>query len=409
VIKWKSRHISFHKKTDDGTWLDLCSLPVGDLEDVWPFFSVELERDSYYSVNTFHRCGEGKNKNIPCLPRAYRRAESLKYLNACFVDIDTKKKNLDVENVVAEVERTQAKGLIPPESILVRSGQGLWLFWLLVDPDNLAMPARANRINRELWKRIQFEICNRLEYIGADQNSKDLSRVTRIPGSIHSGANKQVSYTFREDRFYTLDQLQQFFGVVLRPRPARAVRSKPKDENRRRAWLATWEVRLADFNQLRDLRGGFRKGCRTWAVMIYDSILLRCGFKFPEMRDRVLKLARECKPGLSTIKCRELIDWAIKNQRLSDRKIAKWLKITPEESRHLEVFKPFAQYPPKAVKLRRAEMIAARRAEILRIRDENNGKLPSVRQMTEILRGRGFSVGKTQVGTDYRGLRLSGF
>lgn len=94
----------------------------------------------------------------------------------------------------------------PPASVIVHSGGGLHVYWLLAQPYLLDTEARRERARTALadW----------VERIGAERESKDLARVLRLPGSYnykaaYGPAFPEVTY-LRCDlaRTYLLDDLQ---------------------------------------------------------------------------------------------------------------------------------------------------------------------------------------------------------
>ena len=135
--------VSFHRKSGDELE-NLGSVPTAELETMFPEFAAELKRDSYFAINSFCRAGR-YGTCLPVLKPAYRKAESARYLNACFIDIDFHDKYgpFDFGYQFGQVITLQDSMIIPPASLVMRSGRGLWLFWLLASPQNPPIPPRA--------------------------------------------------------------------------------------------------------------------------------------------------------------------------------------------------------------------------------------------------------------------------
>ena len=111
----------------------------------------------------------------------------------------------------------QHKRILPRVSLMVRSGRGVWLFWLLGDIRDPRKPQRAWPEKITQWTEIQKAIHERLAMCGAD--ARDAARVTRVPGSIHTGTNLEVFYMWQGDRrglvpVYTLDDMARALNLT---------------------------------------------------------------------------------------------------------------------------------------------------------------------------------------------------
>src|SRR5947209_4582380 len=108
-------------------------------------------------------------------------------------------------------------GSIPTPSIVVRSGRGVWLLWLLVD-DATGLPPRSMFLNLRLYRDIERAVQLRLAPLGADPRATDAVRMTRVPGSIHGGTGLPVRYDVQvgpseQPLHYTLDYLATAFAI----------------------------------------------------------------------------------------------------------------------------------------------------------------------------------------------------
>jgi hypothetical protein len=147
----------------------------------------------------------------------------------------------------------------------------LWLVWLLRDYKNQRIASRAWPEKLQQYVRIQQQIHERLDHLGADAH--DTLRLIRVPGSVHSVAGGRVRYFVQADdagRYYTytLDDLAARSGVQDTWQ-RRAVGTPQRSISRRsRGPKALTEYRVRDFLRLVDLRqGGFDKGCRNHAAL----------------------------------------------------------------------------------------------------------------------------------------------
>ena len=150
--------ITFHTN-DGGKWKDLCSMPANCLRQLFPQMMPDLERDSFVSINAFSPVKHGRDSDYldeqgKPLPLPRRRKEWVRYITAAFADIDCYKVGASVGTIVGEVINAQDAGLILPPSIILRSGYGVWLLWLLAGkngklyggfPDKLAAFEKVQR------------------------------------------------------------------------------------------------------------------------------------------------------------------------------------------------------------------------------------------------------------------------
>lgn len=118
----------------------------------------------------------------------------------------------------------QDGGKIPPISVIIKSGRGLWLLWLLRDEMDPLIAQRAWPEKILQYQRVRSKIYEQLAHVGAD--ARDALRLVRLPGSIHSESRAKVRYLFQADNngrpfAYTLNELAQHFRVVARAERAR--------------------------------------------------------------------------------------------------------------------------------------------------------------------------------------------
>jgi len=359
-------YVSFHRKRAD-QFENLCSVQASELDSMFPSFREELERDSYFSVNSFYRAGRGRNKNLPGLPRAYRKSEGLRYLNACFSDVDLYKRGLELWDGVAGAVYLQETGRIPPASIMARSGRGLWLLWLLKDMNGI-FPPRAWPEKQFLWSKIQKVIGERLANLGADAAARDLARILRVPGSLNTVAERRVTYWIQAGQdgkgyVYTLRDLQDFFEIEVHPEIGRAFVKRTGTWG---GFAKVFASHLRQFETLRDIRRGFREGERNRSALLYTHLLRRNGVSKSHIVEFVLEMAAECKPPLSEREARQAVESAYSSIKRKHRRgggfgndtISNWLRITAGESEQLETWPPASQFSlpvcPSSAERRRA-------------------------------------------------------
>jgi hypothetical protein len=72
-------------------------------------------------------------------------------------DIDFYKLGLSLGQAVGSILDAQEQGVVPPASLLMSSGRGVWAFWLLVGEGSEPF-LRAWPENVELYRRVQSRI-----------------------------------------------------------------------------------------------------------------------------------------------------------------------------------------------------------------------------------------------------------
>jgi hypothetical protein len=184
-------YIAFAAMRDCEDFRPLVSIRASELETWFPAFREQLEKDSYVSINADWRLRkygpDGDSYGYPL-----HRSDRLRYINACYVDIDFHKLGLDLGTVIGRIINLQESGQLPHASMVVRSGHGVWLLWLVNDIENPDSPQRAFPDKLELYSRIQAAIIERLLPLGADMAARDAARHLRIPGSLNRGSETNV-------------------------------------------------------------------------------------------------------------------------------------------------------------------------------------------------------------------------
>jgi len=384
---------------------DITHLRVDDLPRLFPQFRDELLEDSFYSINAFHRKGTGKAGDI----RAF---------NACFTDLDYYKRGVERGQAIGVLIMAQDRGIIPPPSMICDSGRGLWLFYLLVDDDGGPLryhprDAHMMRTFRKVQEALYATIHADIPELNPDPQAKDPARLTRVPGSI---TNKpmvptRVTYWVQLDHrgqayTYTLDTLSDLLNadeLVADPwtrEPFTVADKRPKRVRhvpaRLRGFQAMHMGRLADFERLWEMRGGFDEGCRNFAALFYAVTLRALKYSPLEIEHRLDELRHKCRPPLTRQEIRDAIKSSETLYRLKDKTIIERLEITGDELADLEYIRPDreprrAGRPPSERRPARQEILT----EILR---ENPPF--STRVLARLLKPHGFNVTHRTVARD---------
>ena len=338
----------------DGELHRIGAMPVGQ---PWlPGLDEMLTVDGYVSVNTSFRpgiriTGEHWGRPRPLDPEyypgatirdmvptrqriekstglhfAHHDAKSLRWLNACYVDLDCYRLGRDVESTIAEILRRQERGVIPPATMFGRSGRGLWLFWYLIDELNPAngttmirsmlhgsdTPQRDCARARRAYARVQGALLTRLRDLGAD--ARDPASFTRVPGSINTVAGDAVVHWWAQGTggtlfYFTLQQLRDALNLEdpVTDHPLMADAHRDPDDRfsayGRRGWIARWRNLSRDIENLIAMRGGgFAQGCRNRGAYYFAFALQRLGVSTANVEMKVSTYAARCRPPLTSIR-----------------------------------------------------------------------------------------------------------
>lgn len=279
------------------------------------FFNKEYTTDLYMSVNTF--------------VKPERTLESLRYLNALYIDIDCYKLKLRKESVLFFLENDFYGSIIPEPTLVVDSGRGLTLYWKIESVPSKALP---------LWKAMQYYLYNALKEFGADINALDASRILRVIGS-----NNMKSYTdvkvieYNKDNIYNLKGLKQDYLPKVEKSKNEKKEFKGKIVNIYNGFTLA-KARLKDLEKLVELRN-FDIDNREVFLFLY-----RYYAEILEGPEIALEMATELNDRLlsplpmgelrSSTKSNYIGKYNYKNEKIIDM-----FSISEEEQKHLMTIK----------------------------------------------------------------------
>lgn len=231
-------------------------------EGLKDYFEKNYETDLYFTLNTFFK--------------PERTMDSLRYLNALYVDIDCYKFNLRKESVLFFLEEDYFNKSIPVPSLIVDSGRGLYLIWLIE-----SVPSKAFT----LWKAMQDYLYNQLKDFGADRAALDAARVLRVIGSYNTKSNSNVSVIEYNDVRYSLKYLKDEYL------PKVEKKSRKKEWKGKRVFLynefSLYKARLNDLQKLVELRNFDVEGRREIILFLYRYYATLC--EGEEEADRLIE------------------------------------------------------------------------------------------------------------------------
>jgi hypothetical protein len=339
----RTGYVVFAKKGADGVMRHTEAVRAGLLESIFPEFAAEYFRDSYVSINasaavgapsvrgqrnTTLRFEQNHIKPVVQRGRSFHREQYMRYLNACYCDIDCYKvtgadgEPLTPEDVLQEVTRLVAAGELPPPTTIITSGRGLWLLWHLHDvrdPSQSHLGCQPDVLIR--YKDVNRAINAKLRHVGSDP-IVDAARFAGLHGSLRPKSNGRVVWRkYGQGRSYSLGELERLMkvadgrGIALKeaswdmgrppaPRSAQRNVAPEKSEACRRGWQRSANARLAHFDQIRAMRGQFVKGGRDKAAFVFACALRSAKVHESVAIMEVRKLGDlYCNPPLSQSQC----------------------------------------------------------------------------------------------------------
>ncbi len=453
--------IPLARKLDGMKWETLGSLRVG--QPLLPELFGWLTKDSYFGLNS----GYGKPaprqtgtrtqsrwESIPGMPQGEQRIErqtpiwshthpetglplvahtndTLRWLNVAFADLDCYNLGLSVADTIGALIELQDEGRIPPASVIVRSGRGVWVLWLLIDTMNPETgtkdvygvthtpdtPQRACSWAMREYAAVQGAIVRSLAHLGADEQVP-ATRHAPMPGSEKTRAGERVRYWVQQTDSgiprYTLPALSKAFGAdvpaatVTKDRKAREPFDVTPEHRERgiRGHKARWRNTAIRLETLFAYRRGYGNcESRHLAALWHAAALWRSGESEAAVRARVREfweLSRTAKRG-DVLKDADLADTfkqAMKPHgrfhNLNTKKYLWSLRVTPKELDLME-----SAVAGKAGVGTAAPPNTRQLAICDSIKHGFGGRVPSIRQMQAHLRRLGISASVRTVLLDY--------
>ena len=258
--------------SDSKGWITRAEINCGYKQ--WHYRYKELleqdfnQENVYISINTFYS--------------TFRRLEYLKEIKAQFIDLDIYKTGFTKAQIIMHLETDYFNKSIPRPNLIIDSGRGLYLIWLLNSVPSKALP---------LWKAVEEYLYSVLKPFGADRQALDPTRVLRVPGSINSKSKTTVSIIDEYDYIYDLREIQNEYLPELKPKEKKKGRpSKTVFIHRERS---LYFARIQDITKLCELREYDLKGYRELILFLYRYYLCYFLEDTKKALEDVLELNRE--------------------------------------------------------------------------------------------------------------------
>ena len=259
--------------SDSKGWITKAEINSGYKQ--WHYrYNELLEQDFnqenvYISINTFYS--------------TFRRLEYLKELKAQFIDLDVYKTGFTKEQIIMHLEADYFNKSIPRPNLIIDSGRGLYLIWLLNSVPSKALP---------LWKAIEEYLYSVLKPFGADRQALDPTRILRVPGSINSKSKTTVNVIEQYDYIYDLREIQNEYLPELEERKAKK-KGRPSKTVFIHRERSLYYARIQDIIKLCELREYDLRGHRELILFLYRYYLCYFLEDTQKALEDVLELNRE--------------------------------------------------------------------------------------------------------------------
>jgi hypothetical protein len=376
-------------------------------------FRVSTNDDVWLSQNEFSRPN--------------RRLVNLGRITVCFSDLDYYKFNPSwnsPEAVAASILAHCADTGIPKPSLMIDSGRGLQIKWLLEPLPAAALPR---------WNAVQKAIGVAFTSFGSDTRAQDASRVLRLVGTYNTRSESQVRVVYADTtKPYDFDTLANAFLPMTRQElaelraqraetrllpspssPDKQTSSQPASGLRHLSARQLWWDRLADIRTLKQLRRWdvVPEGHRD-SFLWLSTVALSWVMPLPWVRQELAELGREFAgsmpaaerlQSLSTTLARaeqaargetfEMDGQQIDPRyRMSNARLIELLGVTVDEQRHLKTIVSQEEARQRHAARERERRASKRTALTGMTRIEYLESAEMKRQSAKLLRSQGWSL-----------------
>jgi len=192
--------------------IDLLQFVHGDNERFAQLFQLRGEQQPkmvskkgkaiYYEIPQSEWLGEDVYFSLNTFKSYHRRSHDCVRLNALYTDLDCYKLEIDVNEARYQIDEMIANEEILTPNIIIYSGRGLQLIWL--------MEFMAYKPYLKLWLRMQEEIYKRFRHLNSDSKAKSVTQIFRLAGSISSRTSGVVRAEYLRDARYSIGEMKEF-------------------------------------------------------------------------------------------------------------------------------------------------------------------------------------------------------
>ena len=368
--------VTLCKKTERGNFRQYHYRP----EELAEHLTEWMGEDIYFSQNTFYR----PNRSI----------ENIRQLKSLYVDLDFYIFNYDPSWILGKLQAEYFSESIPEPNLIIFSGQGLVLIWLIDPVPYKALP---------LWQAVQDYLLNQLQPLGGDPRAVDAARVFRLAGTVNSKNDMPVRVEYRHEYRYGLRDIQFDYLPELKPYIER--KNIPKTKGRKKKVIHLYNIyslhhsRLLDITKLVELRNGDVEGHRETLCFLYrywsccftnspeealeQTLNFNSTFSAPLRKKEVItatKSAQKAWEARSNEKANKIAiqkGYPGAGYNISNAKLIKWLDISPtEQEQMLTIIGPKEKQRRNTI----AHRIRRREQGIVPRDEQNQQKIDKIRE-----------------------------
>jgi len=310
------------------------------------FKLLGLNIDTYMSINSFY------------VPK--RSTECVRHINSLYVDIDNhSSKKVNVNSILYFLEEDFFYKVIPIPSLIIETGRGLALYWVLEHLPKQGLPLWT-LVQEQLYKKVK-DIESYIQNIEVDPTALDVSRVFRISGSRNTKSKTLAKIYSYDEVKYRLDEIiEGYFPELEIVKKEKKKKIKLTDNQKKIVYFHTiyslHYSRLLDLVKLQQLRKGKCTGYREVMCFLYryynclyvrdydialkNTLEFNSKFTEPLQYIEVVKATKKAEEAYEEWLKNEPV---IKNGRVYKRggynytsnKLIELLNVTKEEQKHL--------------------------------------------------------------------------
>ena len=278
-------------------------------EGIDNYFKNNWNTDLYATFNTFYT------------PK--RTIETLRYLNALYIDIDCYKVGMRKESVLFFLENDFYNSVIPTPTYVIDSGRGLYLVWLIEQ-----VPSKA----RTLWSALEHYLYNALKSFGADVAALDPARILRVVGSYNSKSDSIVKVLDYNPVRYSLKELKDEYLPKVERKEKKEFKGKL---TRIFNIFSLYKARINDLETLAELRNYDMEGNREIFLFLYRYYLTIIEGKEIALERTIEINDKFIKPLSDRDVIKDTYSRYIGKYKYKNSKIIELLDISNEEMKHL--------------------------------------------------------------------------
>lgn len=308
---------------------------------------VNPDTDSYISVNTMYKPN--------------RSSENIREITCLWLDLDIYKADLSKEKAIFIIKKAVKEGVLPLPSMIVSSGNGLYMFWKL----KAHAPGKVENVIG-LWRGVMQGLFNKAEELGLspDSSAMDVTRVLRMMGTTNTKSNVIAEVLeYNQGVKYSMSELGlKWYAWENKKKKTSGKKSSSRTRDNKLAYLfnpfSLVINRIKDIETICKYRGknNIKSKNRELTLFIYrhfvtltegedvalsKTLELNKQLTNPLSEKEVRIKTRTTKKMLEKIKNGDITDWNGKKKaagyHYSNKKLIQIMNITQEEMKLLNL------------------------------------------------------------------------